>query len=106
MDLRDLGIEVYANDEPDDPNPGVIVDTQDWKGQALTVEQALHLADTIRDVAQHVRLTCTPGKVYDHEPRPGSEPGPGESCKECGEDITWIGPGIYDYLHVDDEQNR
>lgn len=50
---------------------------------------------------------ATPGKVYDHDPRPDDMPEPGDRCRECGEDITWVGPDLYaDWLHVDDVRNR
>jgi hypothetical protein len=44
-------------------------------------------------------------KVYDHEARPDDNPEPGDHCKDCGADITWIGPSQADWLHVDDERN-
>jgi hypothetical protein len=58
------------------------------------------MADTFTD-----RLD-EPGKVYDHEPRPDDMPEPGNRCKDCGEDITWMGPSQHDWLHVDDVRNR
>lgn len=49
----------------------------------------------------------TPGKTYDHDPRPDDrESGAPDRCKDCGEDVTWIGPTLRDWLHVDDKENR
>ena len=46
-----------------------------------------------------------PGKTYTHDPVPDDLPEPGNRCRECGEDITWMGPSQYDWMHVDDERN-
>ncbi len=53
--------------------------------------------------------------TYDHDARPSDDAEPGDHCKDCGEDITWMGPngaesisdpGFYvDWLHCDDERN-
>lgn len=29
--------------------------------------------------------------------RPDDDPEPGDRCKDCGRDLTWIGPGIHDW---------
>lgn len=42
---------------------------------------------------------------YDHDARPSDDADPGDRCKECGEDITWMGPADRDWLHVDDPRN-
>lgn len=67
--------------------------------------EAIEAASDLRDCAAMARLE-SPGKTYDHEPQPDDLPEPGDRCKRCGEDITWTGPSIYDWLHVDDEENR
>lgn len=42
----------------------------------------------------------------DHEARPDDDPEPGDRCKDCGRDITWTGPSMYDWTHVDDRPLR
>lgn len=38
----------------------------------------------------------------DHEIRPDDDPEPGDRCKECGRDITWLGPSpVTDWEHCD-----
>lgn len=71
----------------------------------LSVEEALIAVTDIADATAMARLE-TPGKTYDHEASPDDLPEDGERCKTCGEDITWVGPSQYDYLHVDDKENR
>jgi hypothetical protein len=45
------------------------------------------------------------GLVYDHEARPDDLPGPGHYCKDCGQDIIWIGPSqLYNWRHVADQK--
>jgi hypothetical protein len=47
------------------------------------------------------------GLDYDHDARPDDDPEPGDRCKTCGEDITWIGPHpTSDWMHVGDRRNR
>jgi len=36
-----------------------------------------------------------------HSARPDDDPKPGDRCKDCGEQITWVGPSQYDWEHVD-----
>jgi len=65
-----------------------------------------YIADKARgDYLDEVKETRV-AKTYDHEARPDDLPEPGDRCKDCGEDITWMGPGWGDWLHVDDEANR
>lgn len=45
MDVRtETGIETYVNDEPDDENPGIIVDARSIRNRALTSDEARALA--------------------------------------------------------------
>lgn len=59
--------------------------------------------------------TCHEGRAHDrkmlgvdadgaynpaHRPRPDDDPTPGNRCKDCGRDITWLGPGMLDWEHV------
>ena len=45
LDVRsETGIETYVNDEPGDPNPGIIVDSSENRGRALSSSQARALA--------------------------------------------------------------
>lgn len=74
-------------------------------GATLNMAQVMLLSGTLSGWLEAVRLT-TPGKEYDHDPGPDSSPGDGYRCKVCGEDITWVGPSNYDWLHVDDKENR
>lgn len=54
IDPRALGFDIYANDEPGDPNPGVMIDGPEWQGKALTPNEARALAQAIIDVADHM----------------------------------------------------
>jgi hypothetical protein len=47
------GIETYVNDEPGDPNPGIIIDCRDNHGRALTSRQARALARDLLDRAEY-----------------------------------------------------
>ena len=49
----ETGIETYVNDDPHDPNPGVIIDTRENKGRALTSAQARALARELLDRADY-----------------------------------------------------
>jgi len=54
MDVRKAtGVETYVNDEPGDPNPGIIVDSTENRGRALTSEQARALAQELVDRADY-----------------------------------------------------
>lgn len=53
MDTREFGIDAYANDEPDDPNPGVMID-MGASGKALTPEQARALAQRLIGIAEYL----------------------------------------------------
>ncbi len=37
---------------------------------------------------------------YDHAARPDDLAEPGDRCKDCGENITWIGPSVFDWIHL------
>ena len=51
-------------------------------------------------------LEVIPG-TFDHEPDLDEDSeGPGDWCRTCEEQLTWLGPGIGDYIHVDDKENR
>jgi hypothetical protein len=39
---------------------------------------------------------------YDHRARPDDDPEPGDRCKDCGKDVTWIGPTHADWRHLDE----
>lgn len=55
MDVRkETGVETYVNDEPDDPNPGIIVDSTENRGRALTSSQARALAADLLSQADYV----------------------------------------------------
>ncbi len=41
----------------------------------------------------------------EHDARPDDLPEPGDRCKDCGENITWIGPGIGDWEHSDFDES-
>lgn len=46
-----------------------------------------------------------PAVTYDHDARPDDSPGPGDRCKECGDDITWVGPSpLIDWVHVAEQE--
>lgn len=79
---------------------------------ALGIAHALigefnHLADYAikKGLAPHP-LTDATVKVYDHDARPADDNQPGDRCKDCGDDVTWVGPSSGDWLHVDDPDNR
>lgn len=90
-----------------------------WQAEGLSVTKRLegYLTDEdLADVAERFEIdgdvdnyafeVTAPGRTYDHDPKPDSQPEAGDRCNECGEDITWIGPGTYDYMHVDDKENQ
>lgn len=69
MDVRAVtGVETYVNDEPGDPNPGIIVDSQN-AGRALSSEEARALAAelieraTYFDTVSGVRQPRSPLRV-------------------------------------------
>lgn len=39
-------------------------------------------------------------KTYDHTARPDDDNQPGDRCKDCGDDVTWVGPSHVDWIHV------
>jgi len=56
MDVREeTGIETYVNDEEGDPNPGIIVDSRENRGRALTADQAEALAHELIGRASYYR---------------------------------------------------
>lgn len=59
--------------------------------------------DMYRDVRGQGQPVKVEGvKTYDHDARPDDDPEPGDRCKDCGEDISWIGPSLTrDWEHVD-----
>lgn len=93
MDVRAAtGVETYVNDEPNDPNPGIIVDSLANKGRALTSAQARALALELLQRADYfdelygvsVKVTTSAGAdgaivvFIDTEFEPdGSDGGPG-----------------------------
>lgn len=36
-----------------------------------------------------------------HDARPDDDSEPGDRCKDCGLPVTWVGPSLYDWQHVD-----
>lgn len=52
---------------------------------------------------------------YDHDARPSDDAEPGNHCKDCGEEVIWMGPGNFksvrgwpymvDWLHCNDPRN-
>jgi hypothetical protein len=50
----------------------------------------------------HGDLLCYPciQAARGHLARPDDSPEPGDHCKDCGRDITWTGPGSYDWVHT------
>jgi hypothetical protein len=80
---------------------------QDMEFNDLVDSLSMSFAIDVHKVTiPEVDRLSTPGKTYDHEAAPDSMPGPGDTCKHCGEDITWMGPSMSDWLHVDDKENR
>jgi hypothetical protein len=74
----------------------------------LTPQEAAVLSNDLTWSLIHVdsRGPKVSGKKYDHDARPDDDPEDGDRCKDCGEDITWLGPSQSDWLHVDDEENQ
>jgi len=62
--------------------------------------------ELIRNLPEFIDRLSLPTKTYDHDARPSDDPEPGNRCKDCGDDITWMGPSQYDWMHVDDPRNR
>ena len=55
MDVRaETGIETYVNDEPGDPNPGIVIDSDMNRGRALTSRQARAVALEILSRADYL----------------------------------------------------
>jgi hypothetical protein len=74
----------------------------------MTEDEAEKAADWLET---HSRIEWWNGmpvlNAYDHPARPDDDPEPGDRCKDCGEDITWIGPSVaHDWMHVDDFRNK
>ena len=68
-----------------------------------TATLTLRYTDEEVPLAEEPRLSL-PAKSYDHEARLGDDEA--NTCRDCGDDVTWVGPGVEDYLHVDDRRNR
>lgn len=94
-DPRTLGFDIYANDEPDDPNPGVMIDSREWKGKALTPDEARAIARAIIDVADHVDATMravgTPDWLHEAAFFGGIHGGDG-ACEAWSRRYTWKRP--------------
>ena len=43
-------------------------------------------------------------RAWEHPARPDDDPEPGDRCKDCGKEITWVGPSQVDWLHVDTQR--
>lgn len=54
------------------------------------------LGNTIRGVVGMPARQCPSGRH-----RPDDDPTPGDRCKDCGQDLTWRGPGPYDWDTID-----
>lgn len=39
-------------------------------------------------------------QVCDHDARPDDDNEPGDRCKDCGRDVTWVGPSHTDWQHA------
>jgi hypothetical protein len=43
------------------------------------------------------------GSIFDHTARPCDDPSPCNCCKDCGEDVTWMGgPGGNEWAHSEE----
>jgi len=71
-------------------------------------EETEHIDDDSFDAEiTEVKPPTDEGKEYDHDPRPDDQPVPGDHCRFCAEEITWLGPDPQtDWMHVDDKRNR
>lgn len=114
MDVRAAtGVETYVNDEPNDPNPGIIVDSTANHGRALTSAQARALAVELLQRADYldelyrieVKVTTSAGVdgaivvFIDTEFEPdGSDGGPGLRVNINDHD-TYVGVA---YQHADE----
>ncbi len=45
-------------------------------------------------------MTTTPTTEDGHTARPDDDPAPGDRCKDCGREVTWLGPSMSDWEHV------
>ena len=62
IDVRSTtGVETYVNDEPYDPNPGIIVDSSGTTGKALTSAEARSLATELLHRADYFDTLPTLG---------------------------------------------
>lgn len=53
------------------------------------------------------RIASVPRNEFaeSHEARPDDDNEAGDRCKDCGQKVTWIGPGLNDWEHVDAKDN-
>lgn len=47
------GLECYVNDEPDDPNPGIIIDARGLRTRALSSDEARAIAVELLNLANY-----------------------------------------------------
>jgi hypothetical protein len=76
------------------------VNVQDTAHVTSYTENGYITEKIIRDLSE------TGPTVYDHDARPDDDNEPGDRCKDCGDDIVWIGPSHVDWLHVADARNQ
>ena len=81
------------------------VDVQDTAHITSSHEHGSVTEKIIRDFSDELP-TGRVITVYDHEARPDDDNEPGDRCKDCGDDIVWIGPSHVDWLHVADARNQ
>ena len=66
-------------------------------GQACAVTGKVDCKD--RDCELHYMDAPLKLADDDHKARPDDDPEPGDRCKDCGKDITWLGPSYNDWEH-------
>jgi hypothetical protein len=87
-------------------------EVQDGSGDVIEVPGTLEdtVAQHIQDLDwngvvredKHGNVTIDLYPVAEHDIVPDDDPEPGNRCKTCGKDITWIGPStVYDWEHSD-----
>lgn len=68
---------------------------QQWGAVPERLGQTVDLMEALSQAAdEHMESR------WDHAARPDDDPEPGDRCKDCGDEITWLGPSHYDWEHV------
>lgn len=73
-----------------------------WAGQPLTDDELAQLDEAIPHSSIPEAVNTITG-TFAHRARPDDDPEPGDRCKDCGGPITWTGPSMNDWDHIEQE---